>query len=53
MPEWFWLMPAPLTLNTYSYQGKKNEKKTRGPHVAAFTDTDTLAQLHSYELPSS
>ena len=23
MPEWFWLMPAPLTLNTYSYQGKQ------------------------------
>ena len=23
MPEWFWLMPAPLTLNTYSYQRKK------------------------------
>ena len=23
MLEWFWLMPAPLTLNTYSYRGKQ------------------------------
>ena len=29
------------------------KKNKRGPHVAAFTDNDTLAQLHSYELPSS
>ena len=40
-------------IQLWVYWGGVNEKKTRGPHVAAFTDTDTLAQLHSYELPSS